>query len=209
MFYVCANAKEAVDLAMKWLDGKNNKQKPISAQTQDQLFVANAAIFDIDDTIVRSDRKRTCVLCPEIKKLYEKILKKGWNVFFVTARPEDPENRKFTLDQLHKLGFHQHEGLYMMPAKYAKSPNFSAYKHDIRTKLAKQGFKFGINIGDNWNDLILMPPYVYKKGHYMNQMQDDILKNPLLQNESKAIILTNMLYSALSIKLPFVPEKKN
>lgn len=60
-------------------------------------------VFDIDDTLLRADETNMRRIQPTIKLLHA-AQRRGYNVEIVTARPEYPENREWTMKQLAQRG---------------------------------------------------------------------------------------------------------
>lgn len=116
-----------------------------------------AVVFDIDDTAVPVHLQHSL---PEFKKLYHLAKQNRYAVFFVTARPDIPGNYQRTLEQLCHEGFHDLDGLFVMPPDHLQMPNWSLYKKYIRDhEITGKGFHVVLNCGDAWADLFLLPPF--------------------------------------------------
>lgn len=213
--------------------------KNISPQALYTLhYESNCAVFDIDDTIIKSTspESRPELVDPAILQLYYLLLGRGWHIFFVTARTEDPEVRDFTEKQLAKLGFHVNNNLgpsygskavisnlILMPEATdlsADECNFSYYKYYARRKLRERGYKIGINIGDNYNDLLITPPWIYDStlaydtsgphGCMMNTIQQFIFfgsphsRQVVLSEHNGCVIIFGIEDAVISVKLPAV-----
>lgn len=157
---------DCVSHVIVWLqlqhETKHLKKQNIPRESFAALKRSNCAVFDIDDTIIRSGTQDTLV-DPKIKQLYDLLVKLKWDIFFVTARTKKKEIEQWTRQQLVGMGFHKFTGLFLMPEGFQMGPdnNFSFYKHLVRKSIVRHGYRIGINIGDNWNDLLLVPPYRY------------------------------------------------
>jgi len=144
--------------------GRSNKIEPILFWAQMYLQSMRqewpqsklAVVFDIDDTAipVRSEE-----VPADFKKVYDLANSLQYAIFFVTARPTVPGNTQFTLQQLQSVGFTRIDGLYMMPVEEMREPNYSRYKYSARQQIEQQGYSVVLNVGDSWNDLMLLPPY--------------------------------------------------
>lgn len=205
-------------------------------------YECNCAVFDIDDTIIKSTSPENHpeLVDPGILQLYYLLLGRGWHIFFITARTEDPDVRKFTENQLTKLGFHVHNNvaslgdtysnrtgvsnLILMPESTdlsADECNFSYYKYYARRLLRAIGYVIGINIGDNYNDLLITPPWIYDStlacdksgphGCMMNTIQNFIFfgspnarQKLILAEHNGAVIVFGIEDACISIKLPAV-----
>lgn len=163
-------------------------------------YEANSAIFDIDDTIIKSppeDKDPGFVVNPKlvdstVSKMYGYLCGIGWKIFFITARTEHPKIRKWTEDQLDFLGFDKRDGLFLMPENTnlgTDNSNFSYYKYLTRRRLKAAGCVIGINIGDSFNDLLITPPWNYnaytaKDPNNMNLIQDFIFNSSKIDNHT-------------------------
>lgn len=160
-------------------------------------------VLDIDQTIVRNNGT---AIAPVIK-FAKRVHKAGYKIYLVTARPDWPENRLWTVGQLKKLGIEDarrpharssilYHGLFMMPQKIYNSnaSNFSKYKYVCRIKHIKENIL--INVGDQWDDLLLRPPRSMKD-HAMHQ------KLYYLGQQSPVLVGINVSpCSLVSVKLP-------
>lgn len=120
-----------------------------------------AVVFDIDDTALLIDKKNmnNAKVMPTFRKLYECALALNYEVFFVTARPDNPSNRKWTVGQLKRYNFSRYKKLYMMPESYYRNhKNFSYYKYTKRKSIAKK-YLIVLNVGDQWADIALLSNY--------------------------------------------------
>jgi predicted secreted acid phosphatase len=71
-------------------------------------------------------------------------------VFFITGRKETL--RLFTVRQLRAAGYEGWAGLFMAPVSY-DLPSVVPFKSGVRKKLAGEGWKIVVNMGDQWSDL--------------------------------------------------------
>jgi acid phosphatase len=82
--------------------------------------------------------------------LYKEAQKLGVSVFFITGRPED--ERDATARNLRAQGFDGWQGLALRPASSARQTVIE-FKSGERAKIAAQGYKLVLNVGDQWSDL--------------------------------------------------------
>lgn len=136
-----------------------------------EFFIKNTtcAVLDIDGTILKDrdneDLKPLCIHM--IYNIFKMCHKMEIPIFVITARPEGREQRKWTVDQLDKCGYppSSYVELRMMPnsewRKQNVDPNwnFSEYKYNERQRIVQKYNKTIIlNAGDQWTDLLRVPP---------------------------------------------------
>jgi predicted secreted acid phosphatase len=84
-----------------------------------------------------------------MKQLVQACSRAGICIFYVTARPDDPENRRYTERQLSSCGLDKHHTLYMMPSRSA----YGKYKWNCRRHIESAGYTILLSIGDQFPDL--------------------------------------------------------
>lgn len=170
-------------------------------------------VLDIDQTIVRSNG---APIRSVIRFAHTAVTEYGYTLYLITARPDFPENRRWTLDQLGKLGFQSaatakpyhrrsivYQRLFMMPmAIYNKqASNFSKYKFVCRTRHIPD--QILINIGDQWDDLILRPPIDVSHHKVHNHLYDLEHHHKMTTRNSGVLAGVNISpCSLISVKLP-------
>lgn len=182
-------------------------------------------VLDIDKTIVKGNGKpiRDVIAFARYVTL---VLR--YPLYLVTARPDYPHNRTWTVNQLRSLGFQLMRGkpsssskgsggkstlpipyqhLYMMPLKdYSKSmagnsSAFSDYKWRCRTAGIKE--RVLINVGDQWDDLVQRPPRTPPQSELYNHMYQ-IERTVLRGTRGKGVVVGINVSpcSLISVKLP-------
>ena len=179
-------------------------------KNNDPLFTdASTAVLDIDDTVLKSETppEQCQIVCESVRDLYRALVDKRWHIFFVTARLDSAAARAWTRSQLLRAGFAHWTGLFLMPPDAIDSQqphNFSLYKTEVRAALQQNGYRIGLNVGDSWNDLLLVPPWSYKDPR--DQQAQSFVIATLFQ-EPGPILMTGLPLAALSVKLPSVESR--
>jgi acid phosphatase len=83
-------------------------------------------------------------------RLYKEAQKVGVSIFLITGRPDD--ERDATERNLRAQGFDGWKGLALRPANHGKQTVIE-FKSRERAKIAVQGYKLILNVGDQWSDL--------------------------------------------------------
>lgn len=83
-------------------------------------------------------------------RLYKVAQQLGVSVFFLTGRPES--ERAATEQNLHAAGFGGWQGLILRSANELHSTAL-VYKSAERARIAGEGYKIVLNMGDQWSDL--------------------------------------------------------
>lgn len=160
-----------------------------------------AVVFDIDGTAIFNygegdqRQKRNSTLFG----IYNWCLQNDVLVFFLTARPEFPENRESTIRDLAKAGYMAggYRELIMRPMHdyYTRGSNYSNYKASERTRLSRF-FKLLLNVGDT---LLDMAPLQSFSGY---PISDELLESFRLINPklSYVLVLPNSI-PHLNVKL--------
>jgi acid phosphatase len=82
--------------------------------------------------------------------LYKEAQRLGVSIFFITGRPES--ERDATERNLRAQGFDGWQGLALRAGNHGKQTTIE-YKSGERAKIAAQGYKIVLNVGDQWSDL--------------------------------------------------------
>jgi hypothetical protein len=105
------------------------------------VIQGDAVMFDIDDTLWRPTTGE--LIQPILDLLYTARML-GYRIIIITARPPDPNNKLWTMNQLHQMGVIPDETLYCMPQ----------VKDDAKEAMVQQrGLRFILSVGDQWTDL--------------------------------------------------------
>jgi len=121
-------------------------------------------ILDIDNTVIMTPSRRRAlgVTSPKLAlgtAVYAEALRLGFQVYFVTARGHTEQVRQFTESELQHYGFGQHEGLFLMPDVTRPTvESIGIYKTAIRTMLHQHAAPIVLTVGDQWTDLLDLPP---------------------------------------------------
>jgi predicted secreted acid phosphatase len=122
-------------------------------------------VLDIDGTVLHNNGNKA--LCnSHIHDLFRLCKSLGISVFIITARPDGPEQRRWTEDQLSQCGYppHSYQALFMMPPEEVRKLrtnrgyNFSEYKYKAREAIVKNyGKNILLSVGDQWGDFLRLP----------------------------------------------------
>ncbi|MBA2657100.1 MAG: acid phosphatase [Tatlockia sp.] len=82
--------------------------------------------------------------------LYNKALKRGVKIFFVTGRPQTELDA--TMTNLLRAGYKDWAGLYLRPDNY-NQPSIVPFKAQARKSIAEQGYTIIASIGDQDSDI--------------------------------------------------------
>lgn len=108
-------------------------------------------VFDIDDTLVRSDSKPLT----EVVKLYKDLAAMQAKIYLVTAR--HPSMRKETITELESIGItsNDYEKLLITPSQYRTDmKKVGEWKFFARQSIAIQhGAPIALTVGDQWTDM--------------------------------------------------------
>lgn len=91
-------------------------------------------------------------------RLYQEAQRLGVAVFFITGRPES--ERTATERNLRAAGYGEWAGLTLRSAAEAKTPTI-AYKSAARQRIAAEGYRIAVNVGDQMSDLEGRPQAEY------------------------------------------------
>jgi len=84
-------------------------------------------------------------------RLYQEAEKEKVAVFFITGRPE--REREDTAANLKAVGYTQWDGLALRANDHPSTQTVVDYKSGERGKIAAQGYKIILNVGDQMSDL--------------------------------------------------------
>jgi predicted secreted acid phosphatase len=111
-------------------------------------------VLDVDGTVLRNTEGggAKCILA--FRNFCKACADAGIDIFVVTARPEFPSNREWTLGQLKHCGIHPVSELFM------RSPNrdFTRAKLSARQNIRRQQRHILLSIGDQFADLSAEEP---------------------------------------------------
>lgn len=150
-----------------------------------KIMPNSAVIFDVDDTALLNyeGSKRMgygyvksmidewvsseqVPAIPQVKDLYEYLLKRSVKIIFLTGRFHDEYD--YTFQNLINEGFNTFDTLIMRGPEEQNIPALE-FKSKVRTTLTKQGYEIIGNVGDQWTDLdgpysgikVKIPNYLY------------------------------------------------
>ena len=127
-------------------------------------------VLDIDGTILLNMADGTTKCVSYFHALVKACVANGITVFVITARPDEPYNRTYTLKQLNKCGITPVEKLYMRP----EDAEYSSYKFNARKDITSQGYTILLTIGDQFADISEMstPAIMEDTQTYVGQISD-------------------------------------
>lgn len=116
-----------------------------------------AIILDIDGTCVYNTVNDGHRVNKDVYQIYRWALENCVAVFFLTARPDTPKNRNYTLNDLAKSSYTTYEGLIMRPESDERKngSNYSAYKAAERAKINRH-YEVIMNCGDTFQDMTVL-----------------------------------------------------
>ena len=140
-------------------------------------FPSAAVVLDIDGTILHF--KRGGISCGVLALIARKAHQAGLPVFVITARVRRGNARQATIKDLEDCGMEPGTyELFLMPERFLVDQNWSRFKGNVRKTIREKGYTVLINAGDNWGDLLLVPPYgtpqsrQYWRDHIQNLRKD-------------------------------------
>lgn len=125
---------------------------------------SHVVVFDIDATVLYNTRSNGCGAEPNFKvqRIYDMATKRGFDIYFVTARPGMPSNRQWTIEQLHCMGFDNFKDLYMRSGKDRTVSDIARFKRNARDDIERRtGKKVLLNMGDQWSDVVVTTPSAF------------------------------------------------
>ncbi len=155
------------DIALKVAEVKEY----ISRQSPLYRYNPRAIILDIDETALsnyqsmkrisftRNSQALTAAYMlakgdaiPSVLELYQFAINHKIAVFFISERPNSPEIKKATIDNLTSVGFSQWQELILKPLDN-EAMTVQNFKTQARRQIALQGYDILANIGDQEVDL--------------------------------------------------------
>ena len=129
----------------------------MNAQRALDMGVRNtaAAVFDIDETLLRNRGDDRVAVQPVGKKLFEFASAKGMDIYLVTARRKSKDSYEFAKKQLEALGYDLSnvKKIYMVSKAFDDDDDYGGrFKREARSRIAKT-HSILINAGDRWSDL--------------------------------------------------------
>jgi predicted secreted acid phosphatase len=129
-------------------------------------------VLDIDGTVLLNfpNGSTKCVL--HFQRLCRACAAHGITIFCITARPEEDDNRAYTVRQLQKCAIQPVEHVYMRPP----SAEYGSYKFRMRKAIVRQGYSILLTIGDQFADVNKedMPKGLRDDALYVGQMSDNM-----------------------------------
>ena len=151
-----------------------------------------AIVFDIDETLMIEHPKKENLFRANtpVVAMYREAQRLGYAIYLITARPKSTDGLKYTTKQLDKLNLKDHETIYFKNKIYEADASSSRFKRDARRRIfEKHGKKVLLNIGDQWSDHLLCPPFGKnpfsrrsKNVFYVIQDPDDAFMSVKLKN---------------------------
>lgn len=116
-----------------------------------RLVKPGNVIFDIDDTLISSDRSHRTI--EPIARLYRHMRAKKQPIYYVTARPLSVSNLYATKKQLNHHGFHVRStnGLFLQPSNIRSSCRFKMRTRNYIAQQTKKSCR--LIVGDAFHDL--------------------------------------------------------
>ena len=122
---------------MEWTASKVSQRR----LAERQIANGDAVMFDIDDTLWRPT---TGELIQSMLELLYTSRMLGYSIVIITARPSDPQNQMWTVNQLHQMGVVPDVLMYCPPE----------VKDDAKDALKQsKGMRMILSVGDQWTDL--------------------------------------------------------
>jgi predicted secreted acid phosphatase len=127
-------------------------------------------VLDIDGTVLlnRKDGSSACVR--HFTSFCDACHANDIGIFCITARPDDPYNRRYTMRQLEKCAVGPLQHLYMRPER----ADYGTYKHKARADVEKKGYSILLTVGDQFADIMRTdpPPELSDDAVYVGQIAD-------------------------------------
>jgi len=108
-----------------------------------------AVCFDIDGTVLMNMKDGRTKSDNYMRRLLQACQQADITIFYVTARPDEPDNREYTERQLTSSGLDLHEELYMMP----EHEEYGHYKWNSRRTIEQKGYTILLSVGDQSADI--------------------------------------------------------
>jgi predicted secreted acid phosphatase len=121
--------------------------------TMYRLVPNPCVVLDIDGTVLKNydeSSRRTLAKCQVPFRSFVNACNKAQiGIFIVTARPDFPDNRQWTENQLDQCDIRPLVATYMRP----ESMDTGEYKRLARDKIRDKGYTILLSIGDQFQDL--------------------------------------------------------
>lgn len=114
----------------------------IPKNTNDIVF------FDIDDTLLRPYSNEPI---KPVLEFYKYLVNNNYNVAIITARPDYPINREYTINDLKSIGIENDYNYLILMPLYMN--DVSIYKKNARKMIVDQGYIPLMSIGDKYWDM--------------------------------------------------------
>lgn len=146
---ICRSNKQILKISHDVLDAMVKR----ASKTDRHL----AIVFDIDGTAIYNNKKNSHRQNDCLFKIYQWALRNDIAVFFLTARPDTPDNRNYTVNDLANSGYNSYKALRMRPTEDLRrnGNNYSAYKAAERVKI-NQNYNLLMSFGDTLLDMTVL-----------------------------------------------------
>jgi len=105
--------------------------------------------FDIDDTLLQPYNNNKPI--KHVVNFYNYLVKYGYNVAIITARPDFEQNLQHTLDDLKSIGIvNNYKFLMLRPSNEI---DIKLFKIKARKQILDKGYTSLMSIGDNYWDM--------------------------------------------------------
>ena len=160
-----------------------------------------AIITDIDGTAIKNEKSGNCHCNRPMLKICEWAMDHNVEVFFVTARPDEPNNRALTLNDLARCGFYvkkpQTHLRMRPPADLRRNrDNYSAYKASTRIDIARTHDVL-MSFGDTVFDMTVV--YDTERGIVALNTQHSFVTN--LKQDRAYLLVLDCGVPAINVKL--------
>ena len=145
--------KKILQISLEVLDSMLRRNGAVSAETRRNP----AVVFDIDGTAIYNNKRNSHRQNDCLFRIYQWAREHGVAVFFLTARPDTPENREYTEHDLASSGYTSYEALRMRPMADVRrnGNNYSGYKAAERIKI-NQKKNLMMSFGDTLLDMTVL-----------------------------------------------------
>lgn len=137
-----------------------------------------AAVFDIDETLLRNRKDDKVSVQPVGRRLFEWAAANGVDIFLLTARRKSSDSFEFAKKQLSALGYDLSavRKMYMVSQEFDADHDAGArYKRTMRERISKT-HSIVLNAGDRWGDVTLSderPADAPRDNVYMGVVSDE------------------------------------
>jgi len=113
------------------------------------LVTKPCVVFDIDGTLVFNAEDGSSKAIRAICALARACAKAGITIFVITARVDEPQNRRHTERLLESCRMPAYAQLFMRPAE----SEYGTYKYRMRADIRHRGYGILLSIGDQFADV--------------------------------------------------------